>query len=233
LTKRKYDFAESDKVKVLLWCARHCCLCGRQVGIGIEVAHLRPDSPDLDNAIPLCFNCHAEVGRYNREHPLGRNYSVPELKARRDQVYEEHTRHLVPPVRFELRQGGRKLPDVGFNITNLGDTYPVKATVRVTVAQADCILAIPDTGHYNGRNFWNLNPSFGVDGHFAIKNYNAASDRPLRARIEVTLMDIYGRKHDLLPVGYVTMSSGQDWYLEPSEEELAIPDRRGQGAQPA
>ncbi|MCW5211692.1 HNH endonuclease [Desulfobulbus sp. TB] len=38
----------------------------------------------LENCIPLCFNCHAEVGNYNTEHPKGRKFSPAELKKHRD-----------------------------------------------------------------------------------------------------------------------------------------------------
>ena len=68
MASRKYDFNEEQKVKVLLWCARHCCLCGKHCGVAIEVAHIEKGSNDIDNAIPLCFQCHAEVGHYNRSH---------------------------------------------------------------------------------------------------------------------------------------------------------------------
>ncbi len=84
MAKRKYDFSDEDKVKIILWCARHCCLCGEFSGIGIEVAHLERNSSDIDNAIPLCFDCHASVGYYNTKHPRGKKYSIKELKARRD-----------------------------------------------------------------------------------------------------------------------------------------------------
>src|SRR5881628_40520 len=57
--RRANDFDEADKLKALLWCDRHCCLCGKATGTGIEVAHLDPKRSDLDNAIPLCFDCHA------------------------------------------------------------------------------------------------------------------------------------------------------------------------------
>lgn len=225
MAKRKYDFDESVKVKVLLWCNRHCCLCGKQSGIGIEIAHLDPHSSDPDNAIPLCFDCHAAVGHYNREHPRGRKYSIPELKAGRERVYEEHTRHLVPPVLYKLQQKGRSLPDVGFQIANLGNTYSVKAKVRIKLAQGNTILGVPASGHYDGSYFWNLNPGFVVDGgHFSVQNFNASSNDNLRAKIEITLLDIYERSHVLLPVGFILNSGlGNDWYLEPSEECLAIP----------
>jgi hypothetical protein len=38
----------------------------------------------LDNCIPLCFDCHSEVGSYNAEHPKGRKFSPAELKKHRD-----------------------------------------------------------------------------------------------------------------------------------------------------
>jgi hypothetical protein len=224
LARRKYDFAELDKVKALLWCARHCCLCGKAAGVGIEVAHLDPRSSDLDNAISLCFDCHGAVGHYNPEHPRGRKYNIRELKARREQVYEQHTRHLVPPVLYFLVQKGeieRQLPDVGFHISNLGNTYPVRARVQVTLAQGSRVFSW-DAGHYSGKVLWNLNPGFGVNGHFDASR-SLSEPVPLRARVDVTLIDIYEREHKLLPVGYVhRLGASDDWYLEPSEEELGI-----------
>lgn len=222
MLRRKNDFSEDDKVRVLLWCARHCCLCGKQKGIGIEVAHLDPKRSDIDNAMPLCFDCHAAIGHYNREHPRGRKYSIDELKARRDQIYEQQTRHLVPPILYELKQGDRKLPDVGFQITNLGNTYPVRALVLITLAQGNQIFT-PNSSQYGGKVYWNLNPGFGVNGHFDVKDFQLKENEPLRARIDVTLVDVYERPHKLLPVGYILkLDPNQDWYFEPSEEIFAI-----------
>lgn len=225
MATRKHDFSEADKVKVLLWCGRHCCLCGKLTGVGIEVAHLEKNRSDIENAIPLCFDCHASIGHYNKSHPRGRKFSVAELKARRDQIYEQHTRHLVPPVNYNLNQYNRNLPDVGFHISNLGNTYPVQARVEVRLVQGARSLGHPaSAGHYNGRYLWNLNPGFVVSGHFVLPPevlQNPAE--PLRARIDVILIDIYGREHVLLPVGYVHRLGPQDqWYFEPAEEELNV-----------
>jgi hypothetical protein len=224
VASHKYDFDEDDKVKILLWCARHCCLCGKFTGIGVEVAHLDPNSSDLDNAIPLCFDCHAAIGHYNRRHPRGRKYSIKELKARRDQVYEQHTRHLVPPVYYKLIQGAREFPDVGFEISNLGNTYPIRARVNVALAQGSRSFDPITSGHYNGKYLWNLNPGFIVNGHFKVPSGNFKnSEERLRAKIDVTLIDIYNREHTLLPVGYIhRLGPHDDWYFEPSVEELAI-----------
>jgi hypothetical protein len=46
---------------------------------------------------------------------------------------------------------------------------------------------------------------------------------PLRARIDITLVDIYRREHKLLPEGYIhPQQPDSDWYFEPSEQEFDI-----------
>jgi hypothetical protein len=57
--------------------------------VKIEIDHIDPQaeggSDSYDNAIPLCFECHAEVHSYNPKHPRGRKYQSGELRAHRDQ----------------------------------------------------------------------------------------------------------------------------------------------------
>jgi hypothetical protein len=68
-----------------------CCLCLKQCGINIEAAHIIDEaaggSNDEDNGIPLCFDCHQEIGSYNVKHPRGNKIRPDELRARRDRVY--------------------------------------------------------------------------------------------------------------------------------------------------
>lgn len=40
-----------------------------------------------ENCVPLCFDCHAEAGHYNSNHPKGTKYSPTELRAHRDLWY--------------------------------------------------------------------------------------------------------------------------------------------------
>lgn len=221
--RRKHDFREADKSRVLLWCARHCCLCGKFAGLGIEIAHLDPKKRDIDNAMPLCFDCHAAVGHYNAQHPRGQKYSNVELKKRREQVYDEHTRHLIAPVPYMVFQGEAKLPTVLFAIENHGATYPMQARVVVRLRQGGKALGCPPTvGHYDGRHLWNLNPHQAIQGHFSLPTgFNGKSKAKLRARVEVTLIDIYEREHSLLPGGYSLDPSGSaEWYFEPCETEF-------------
>lgn len=68
---------------------RCCCLCHRYCGTKIEVHHIIPRSEGgqdtMENAIALCFDCHAEVESYNTKHPKGRKFSPSELKKHKEQ----------------------------------------------------------------------------------------------------------------------------------------------------
>jgi hypothetical protein len=78
------------------------------------------------------------------------------------------------------------------------------------------------SGHYSGTYLWNLNARQGVHGHFHIPHgVPLHGSEPLRARVDLTLIDIYGREHRLLPTGFIKpLDSDRDWYFEPAEEEL-------------
>lgn len=71
---------------------RRCCLCLKQCGTNIEVAHIIAESVggsnDEENGIPVCFDCHQEIGAYRDSHPKGNKFREEELQARRDKVYE-------------------------------------------------------------------------------------------------------------------------------------------------
>jgi len=55
----------------------------------MEVDHIVPKAEggtdEYDNAIAVCFDCHAEIHHYNPAHPKGRRFRPNELKAHRDQ----------------------------------------------------------------------------------------------------------------------------------------------------
>jgi len=84
-------FKQEIKEKVLIQSGRRCCLCLSHKGVKIEVHHIIPESishdNSIDNAITLCFDCHSDVGHYNKSHPKGNKYSPKELKAHRDRLW--------------------------------------------------------------------------------------------------------------------------------------------------
>lgn len=79
------------KENVLIACGRRCCVCHRFCGRNIELHHIEMESnggeTTYENCIPLCFDCHAEAGHYNINHPKGTKYSPAELRAHRNLWY--------------------------------------------------------------------------------------------------------------------------------------------------
>ncbi|MDH5450732.1 MAG: HNH endonuclease [Candidatus Bathyarchaeota archaeon] len=222
---RKKDFPESVKTKCLLWSDRHCCLCDKRCGTDIEVHHIEEGKNDIENAIPLCYSCHAAIHHYNSMEPMGNRFRPKELKSGRDQIYEKYTCHLVPPIDFEVTQNirdtpiKRKFPDIGFNIHHRGISHPVRAKIEARVKLDDKVLGMLKA-HYNGSKKWNLNPLQKFYGHTSSlpkKAVEAVKDKGrLQIDVRVTIIDRYEREHRLLPVGYVYMPDKNSWFAEPS-----------------
>lgn len=86
------SFSQHVKEQALLAAARHCCVCHRYKGMGVEVHHIEPKAEggddSLENAIALCFDCHMHAGHYNPQHPKGSKYRPSELREARDRWHE-------------------------------------------------------------------------------------------------------------------------------------------------
>lgn len=99
-------FERSEADHLLAACRRRCCVCHRFCGVKIELHHLDPSGSgggdDIDNAIPVCFECHAEIRLYNDAHPRGRKFHPEELRAHKEQwlrVCKESPGALLLPQR--------------------------------------------------------------------------------------------------------------------------------------
>lgn len=84
-------FSPEIREAALVASARHCCVCRRYAGVKIEVHHVLPRAKggddSFENAIPLCFDCHADAGHYNPDHPRGTRFSPTELRRHRDEWF--------------------------------------------------------------------------------------------------------------------------------------------------
>ncbi|MBZ9560510.1 HNH endonuclease [Halomonas coralii] len=71
--------------------------------------HILPQSEGgpntYENAIALCFDCHADAGHYNPKHPKGTKYSREELKKSKSQWIEmvRNNNIEIPRVDEELK----------------------------------------------------------------------------------------------------------------------------------
>lgn len=86
-------FSAEVRDKALIACNRCCCICHKFCGTKIELHHIRQraDGGDdsFDNCIPLCFDCHADMGKRDPHHPKGKQYSARELIGHRDNWYQK------------------------------------------------------------------------------------------------------------------------------------------------
>jgi hypothetical protein len=101
-----------DQVDELLKaCHRRCCICHRFCGVKIETDHIVPSAEGgadtIDNAVPVCFECHAEIHSYNDKPPRGRKFRPVELRGHKEQWLE------ICRSRPELFIGTPRDADVG------------------------------------------------------------------------------------------------------------------------
>lgn len=86
------SFNNNEASKLLAECHRCCCICHKYCGNKIELHHIKQKSKggndSIKNAIPVCFECHAEIGSYNPNHPRGRQFTPYELKLHKEQWLE-------------------------------------------------------------------------------------------------------------------------------------------------
>ncbi|KKN11127.1 hypothetical protein LCGC14_1029740 [marine sediment metagenome] len=78
--------------RLLAKCHRRCCICHRFCGVKMETDHIEQiaegGTDDIDNAISVCFECHAEIHSYNNKHPRGRKFRPKELAQHKKQWLE-------------------------------------------------------------------------------------------------------------------------------------------------
>lgn len=81
-------FSKNVRTNSLVAAARHCCVCHRYKGVKVEIHHILPleqgGADTAENAIALCFDCHADAGHYNSKHPRGTKFSPAELRQAKD-----------------------------------------------------------------------------------------------------------------------------------------------------
>lgn len=125
-------FRAEDVADLLKLCHRRCCICHRFCGVKMEIHHIDQDAHgggnSRDNAMPLCFDCHAEVNHYNDEHPKGRKFSSDELRGHRDQwlqVCAQHPAVFVAAVgRAQAGPLEGLLDELEFNVSVAGKLEP-------------------------------------------------------------------------------------------------------------
>jgi len=148
----------------------------------------------FENCIPLCFDCHAEVGHYNKEHPKGTKFTPEELRQHRDRWFKkieagvsrnapEHHRDLDngPFQRvIALLGGSREMTH--FRDHDYGAIYPIAIDQRL--AEFLAAIGLPEA------EFFDLNiESASANLKHAVEEYNEAR---LQTVWRHDLQDSYG-----------------------------------------
>ena len=81
-------FDKLEAAKLLVDCGRRCCICGERHKL--QLHHIKPKddggTDNIDNAIPLCPNCHDEVHIKYSPGRITKGYSGEELRIHRQQM---------------------------------------------------------------------------------------------------------------------------------------------------
>ncbi|MBQ8042704.1 MAG: HNH endonuclease, partial [Clostridia bacterium] len=92
-------FSEDIKIKAMVACGRRCCICHKFCGNNMELHHIkaRADGGEdiFQNAIPLCFDCHAVVRQYDPRHPKGIKFTAKELTIHRNLWYKKIEQGII------------------------------------------------------------------------------------------------------------------------------------------
>jgi hypothetical protein len=106
-------FDRDEVAELLAKCHRRCCICHRYCGVKIETDHMNPQAEggddSIENAIPVCFDCHAEIHSYNDNHPRGRKFTPLELTRHKEQwlqLCQDHPDKVLLQARAEDTEVG-------------------------------------------------------------------------------------------------------------------------------
>ena len=140
-------FSQSIADEVFVRCGRHCCLCGTYAGQKMELHHIKQaaDGGDdsIENCIPLCLNCHADVKAYNPRHPKGRKFTETELRGHRDKYFAQYGTIAAVPTAIDAedtfmdwfdRSSMDALSPITWGFRNLDASFPLRPGNVVLVA---------------------------------------------------------------------------------------------------
>ncbi len=100
-------FNKKEEEQLLVETGRYCCICKQFKGVKIRVHHIvKPKyggTNDIDNAIPLCQDCHDDMG-YDQEHPSGKKYTKGELIGHRESTKKSVKEGKLPRWGYVVEQ---------------------------------------------------------------------------------------------------------------------------------
>lgn len=158
------SFNINEVAELLAQSHRRCCICHKFCGVKMELHHIQHKSErgsdDIINAIPLCFECHAEVNHYNDRHPRGRKFTEEELLLHKKQwlnICQKNPAELInAPRDSDVGPLEGMLLELEYNqtiVNRLNDGFPwqekIGSSLRddqyMKAIETGSLLLLPDT----------------------------------------------------------------------------------------
>ncbi|MBK8810328.1 MAG: HNH endonuclease [Acidobacteria bacterium] len=73
---------------------------------------------EIENAIPVCFECHAEIRAYNPKHPKGRKFTSEEIRQHKTQwleICKTKPEILMSPIDYQVGPINALVDELDFN----------------------------------------------------------------------------------------------------------------------
>lgn len=89
------SFSEKVQTEALAASGRCCCICHKFCGTKIALHHIKQKAhggdDSFENCIPLCLDCHEDMGKADPNHVTGKHYTEKELIMHRDAWYKKQS----------------------------------------------------------------------------------------------------------------------------------------------
>lgn len=204
-------FSQKIRQEILVLSARHCSICHKSKGIKLEVHHIKPlqqgGTDEINNAIALCFDCHADAGHYFSGHPKGIKFSPSELMQHKEQWIKLVQEHKIQSQIDNI---------TGKSVSNLKHALRMEKKIFKNLFDHKAIKENSEIGYYT------YNPS-----HMFIS---------LKIIIRNIANDIYPKYDDYnsVKIGswfktyiYNTYHRGIEVWLNPGQSDKIIMDNEG------
>ncbi len=200
-------FSKKVKDEIFVLSARHCCVCHKSKGIKLEIHHITPKQQGgldtIENAICLCFDCHADAGHYFSGHPKGSKFSPQELIKHKEVWFKIVREHKIRPLNSAT------------NISKLN--YKLKMQKKVAKELIDHEFVKKQKVGYFAYNTWHMFISTkviirSVDDVMYPRFY-PESDTDISGWFKVMI--------------YNTYHNGIELWLDPGQGKKALMDKNG------
>lgn len=165
-------FKTAEAEDLLVRAGRMCAICHRPHGVQLHhiVERSNGGSDDIDNAIPLCANCHDEVHASGASGRVSRKYTVSELKMHRERVIRLAQRQEAPRAADERHD--REL--IKF-FAQVLDRPAFRTPFHEEVSFEDFDRALEDTALALNTGYWRMRdgtPIRAAEGRITVINPN-------------------------------------------------------------